>query len=329
MSLTVHLPAILTSRGKRTSPDVKARLYAILNELDKHSLASPVFAGTLFERLEAKNAKWEGRGQDDLDELVRHSGGVARLREDILDRIEGYLPPSDVVVDLVESRMPVGQITGANLWEANQVCRKYVQKGTNPRFEHFIRESLNGHIQSDGDLLLSVAKMVEFLKDDYDPFAKRVANGLISRAGKLNEMIFERALIREGIGAKGTAYEVTGTKSNGDMVFYCNNTRPRSQLYAEVKSYGARERLLRGLQDLNGKDAVGVGFFTDASEFNPTRTQDFINTGTLAIYMPDATYSALHGDSKARQSKRNQAFYRRLSDFPSDVVHFTSVGALP
>ena len=96
-----------------------------------------------------------------------------------------------------------------------------------------------------------------------------------------------------------------------------------------MKSYGARERLLRGLQDLTGKDAIGVGFFTDASEFNPVRTQDFINANTLAIYMPDATYAALHADSKARLSKRNQRFYRTLSTFPADILHFTRTGQLP
>ncbi len=328
MSLTNHLPAIISSKG-RTSKPVERRYRAILVELDQYSASAPIFAESLFRAVESQDGQWIDKIPGDLDVLVSHASEVAGLRQDILDRIEGYLPPSEVVVDLVESLMPGGKIVGANLWDANQVCRQYVLRGTNPRFEHFIRETLTQYILANGDLQLPLDAMVSFLKDDYDPFAKRVANGLISRAGKLNEMILERALISAGIGALGSAYDVTGTKSNGDMVFYCNNTKPRCQIYAEVKSYGARERLLRGLQDLNGKDAIGVGFFTDASEFNPTRTQDFINANTLAIYMPDATYSALHPDSRARPSKRSQAFYRRLSSFPADIVSFTKSGRLP
>lgn len=329
MSLTVHLPSIVTSKG-RTVPRVRARFHSLLSELDKYSAAAPVFAGKLFADVEATDPEWNGKISGDLDLLVKHADTVPGLRQDILDRVEGYLPPSEVVIDLVESLMPGGKIIGANLSDANLVCRKYVQKGTNPRFEHFIRDALAAHLlQPSGDLQLSVGKMVDFLKYDYDPFAKQVANGLISRAGKLNEMILERALISAGIGAEGSSYSVTGTKSNGDMVFYCNTTVPHKHLYAEVKSYGARERLLRGLQDLTGKDAIGVGFFTDASEFNPVRTQDFINANTLAIYMPDATYAALHPNSKARLSKRNQQFYRMLSAFPGDILHFTSTGQLP
>lgn len=328
MPLTAHLPAIVASKG-RTAPRVQARFLALLSELDKYSVTAPVFAGKLFADLEALDPEWDGKITGDLDLLVKHADAVPGLRKDILDRIEGYLPPSEVVIDLVESQMPGGKITGANLSNANLVCRQYVQKGTNPRFEHFIRDTLTPHLLPSGDLQLSVGKMVDFLKDDYDPFAKQVANGLISRAGKLNEMILERALISAGIGVKGSTYEVTGTKSNGDMVFYCSTTVPHKHLYAEVKSYGARERLLRGLQDLTGKDAIGVGFFTDASEFNPVRTQDFINANTLAIYMPDATYAALHADSKARLSKRNQRFYRTLSTFPADILHFTRTGQLP
>lgn len=329
MSLTVHLPAILTSKGGRTTSRVRARFHAVLAKLDSYSATAPVFAGKFFADLERMDPKWDGKISGDLDVLVKHADAVPGVRRDILDRIEGYMPPSEVVIDLVESLMPSGKITGANLSDANFVCRKYVQKGTNPRFEHFIRDTLTPHLLPSGDLQLSIGDMVDFLKIDYDPFAKQVANGLISRAGKLNEMTLERALISAGIGGKGSTYAVTGTKSNGDMVFYCTTTVPHKQLYAEVKSYGARERLLRGLQDLTGKDAIGVGFFTDASEFNPVRTQDFINANTLAIYMPDATYAALHADSKARLSKRNQRFYRTLSTFPADILHFTRTGQLP
>jgi len=326
--LRQHLPKLLELRG-RTSPSVRNRLSDILTALEAYSALEPVFAEALFSDLERKGEASADKYSEGLDELVLFAGAVTGLRKDILDRIEGYLPTADVIIDFVESQVQNGKITGASLWEANQICRKYVLKGTNPRFEHFLRETLSSHIHPGELIEMTVAEMVAFLKDDYDPFAKRVANGLISRAGKLNEMLLERALVNEGVGLKGVAYDVTGTKSVGDIVFYCKNTKPQSQLYAEVKSYGARERLLRGLSDLSGKDCIGVGFFTDASEFNPTRTQDFINTGTHAVYMPDATFEALHQESTKRVSKRNQPFYRKLSLFPKDILHFVKSGQLP
>lgn len=327
--LKKHISMLIELRGGRTSPAVRDRLTDVLTELEKYSVSAPVFAETIFSDLAAKGVASADKYSDGLDELVRLAGAVAGLRKEILDRIEGYLPTADVIIDFVESQVQSRKITGATLWEANQICRKYVQKGTNPRFEHFLRKTLSAHINSSDLIEMSVAEMVDFLKDDYDPFAKQVANGLISRAGKLNEMLLERALVNEGIGSKGVAYDVTGTKSVGDIVFYCKNTKPQSQLYAEVKSYGARERLLRGLSDLSGKPSIGVGFFTDASEFNPTRTQDFINTGTHAVYMPDATFGNLHQESTKRVSKRNQPFYRKLSSFPKDILHFVKSGQLP
>ena len=322
------LDKLLESRGRISSP-VRKRLSDILSTLDTCSPSEPIFAEALFAKLEAKGIASAEKYSDGLDELVRRAAVITGLRKDILDRIEGYLPPAEVIIDFVESQVSGEKISGATLWEANQICRRYVQKGTNPRFEHFIRDALSTHIQPDELILMTITDMVSFLKDEYDPFAKRVANGLISRAGKLNEMLLERALVNEGVGEKGVAYDVTGTKSQGDIVFYCQNTKPQSQLYAEVKSYGARERLLRGLSDLAGKDCIGVGFFTDASEFNPTRTQDFINTGTQAVYMPDQTFLELHSDSTKRVSKHNKPFYRKLTSFPSDILNFVRTGQLP
>ena len=323
-----NLDKLLESRRRISSP-VRERLTDILTALNSCSPSKPIFAETLFANLEEKGSASADKYSDGLDELVRCATVVTGLRKDILDRIEGYLPPADVIIDFVESQVSGEKIRGVTLWEANQICRKYVQKGTNPRFEHFIRDALSTHIQHDELIHMTITDMVSFLKDEYDPFAKRVANGLISRAGKLNEMLLERALINEGIGEKGVAYDITGTKSQGDIVFYCQNTKPQSQLYAEVKSYGARERLLRGLSDLTGKGCIGVGFFTDASEFNPTRTQDFINTGTQAVYMPDQTFLELHADSTKRVSKNNKPFYRKLTNFPSDIHDFVRTGKLP
>lgn len=329
MPMIELLPQILNNRAGRTSATVQERFRRILSALDAVTQAAPVFVDALLLNVADGNEDEAAKLGKDLDEIVQLAGNIQGLRARILSLIIGYLPKPDVVIDLVESNVQGGSITGANIWEANQICRQYVERGINPKFEHFIRNVLAPHIQDGDRLSLTVPEMIDFLKENYDPFSKQIANGLISRAGKLNEMLLERSLVNQGIGNRGVDYDVTGTQSQGDMVFYCSSTTPRRQMFAEVKSYGARERLLRGLQDLTGKDAIGVGFFINASEFNPNRTQTFIDTGTLAIYVPDTTFANINPASLARLSRQNQPFYRRLSDFPADIIHFVRNGRLP
>ena len=106
---------------------------------------------------------------------------------------------------------------------------------------------------------------------------------------------------------------------------YCDTVKPRATLLVEIKSWGARERLLRGLNDIS-PPKVGVGFFNDASEFNPERTNLFLATQALAIYLPQTTYAAIDATARARQNARGTTFYRPLGQFVADMRTFTECG---
>ena len=71
---------------------------------------------------------------------------------------------------------------------------------------------------------------------------------------------------------------------------------------------------------------IGVGFFNDASEFNPNRTQDYLGTQALAIYVPKATLSDIADASRKRVNGRGAAFYRPIEDLLNDAVAFTKKG---
>lgn len=329
MNLADHFETLSASRELSFSHNERTCIQILLSELERYSEGNPIFADDLFATLEVENIRELKTVKKTFDHLVEASSKLPDLQKSVLERIEGYLPKADVIIDLVESMISTKKIDGQSLWEANQKCRIFVEKGILPRYERFIKRSLACHVINDNTIKLSIEEMISFLRNDYDPFATGLSNGLVSRAGRLNELLLERALANEGIGTKGIDYDMTGKKSQGDMAFYCAKVKPPAQLFAEIKSYAARERLLRGLQDLSGKIAIGVGFFTQPSEFNPARTQTYIDTGAVAIYLPDTTYDDVSDDSKQRVSKKNKPFYRKLSAFPGDMKHFISIGELP
>jgi hypothetical protein len=242
---------------------------------------------------------------------------------EIFDLTAQFMPSVPTVIDLVERQL--GAIGGGNLAAANVVCAEIVVNIIRPRYGSFLRRALHAHIDAGTDLLsLPVDDLVSFLLGDYRTFVKAQEQGLISKVGGLNEAILARGLTNSGL-VRGTDFDVTGKRGNGDLAVYCNVTVPRVRLLVEVKSYGARERLLRGLQDID-PPKVGVGFFNRANEFNGERTTQFLGTQSLAIYMPRGTYDGLDEPTRARTNHRGSRFYRPLDDFVADIRSFTQRG---
>ncbi|MBX5463848.1 MAG: hypothetical protein IRZ28_22515 [Steroidobacteraceae bacterium] len=240
----------------------------------------------------------------------------------LFDSTAEFMPGTKTIVSMIETRLGQ-QIVAQNLSEANRACIEIVDNIVRPRYASFIRRELKDYIDAATDRLsMQVEELVPFLLEEYRVFVKQQDQGLVSKAGGLNEAILVRALTNEGL-VEGDHFEVTGTKSRGDLAVYCN--APRTTLLVEVKSFGARERLLRGLQDIQ-PPKVGVGFFTQANEFNAERTQQFLDTQALAIYMPEATYAALDDVARARQNLRATPFYRPLNQYPGDMRAFTERG---
>lgn len=256
------------------------------------------------------------------DEDLKH---VTRLYPQLLPKVTGFYPHADAVVHLVEDQLGCS-IVGANLTAANLACKKIIDDITKPRHDRFLKEILGPHTSSG---LVSVAEqqLINLMYDHYADFVREADNGLVSLAGRLNEKLLQRALINEGL-REGTDVYPTGTDSEGDLVIAFAGNPPK-QLYVEIKSYRARERLLRGLQDINNPNKVGVGFFVDHAEFNARRTTTLIASHADAIYLPDDTYNLISADSKASIGKNQNRFYRLLTNFPGDMKQFAASGALP
>jgi hypothetical protein len=237
---------------------------------------------------------------------------------DFLLRTEGYLPRAPAMMALVRHQLG-GAINSANLSAANEVCSGIVDGVLGPRLRKFIKETLH----PDGDFKpLGQAELLEFLTGPYAQYAKAEANGLISRAGSLNE-----ALVREAIVSAGLHDAIqTGTEGNADIQIVTKALNPPQILSIEVKSYGARERLVRGLHDCK-EPKVGVGFFNKPSEFNADRTTQLRGTNASAIYLPETTFSALDENPRSRQNDQGGQFYRSLSCFGSDMKLFSQMGA--
>ncbi len=259
-----------------------------------------------------KLALHDARGvtKDNLDSLFEH---FPRL----LLSTEGYLPRSLAMMAIVADRLGV-PIKSENLSAANEVCSEVVNEVMGPRLRRFVRETLgsDGHVAPLGE-----DGLISFLTGPYAQFAKAEANGLVSRAGSLNE-----ALVREAIKAAGLLDAIqTGTEGNADIQIVTKSMNPPQILSIEVKSYGARERLIRGLHDCKAPK-VGVGFFNKSSEFNSDRTSLLLATNASAIYLPELTLSGLDGVTRARQNSHGGQFYRPLGRFGSDMKQFAHIG---
>lgn len=235
---------------------------------------------------------------------------------DLIRLTEGYLPKTEAVMAIVAHRL--GEpISSQNLELANECCSRLVNEVSAPRLRRFIRETVteNGLFKP-----LNEAELIAFLVGPYAQYAKASSSGLVSRAGSLNE-----GLIRQALEAEQVTALKTGTEGNADVQIVAPALGPPQTLNVEIKSYGARERLLRGLQDCN-TPKVGVGFFNKASEFNGSRTSQLLGTNASAIYLPAPTYAALEQTTKERQNAQGGTFYRPLSRFGSDMKAFVISG---
>ena len=259
----------------------------------------------------------------------KHLRDFIQQKPEYLEKITGLFPKADTIIDLVEKK--AGRITEDSLDQANLLCRDIVVSIAQPILEDFIRRSLDQYLDAETQQVnVPIAALTQFLLEEYSEFSRGAGNGLVSIAGKINELLLARAMLNAGL-MLGRDFKMTGTDSDGDIVIHAH-AGTQENLGVEVKSYHARERLLRGLQDVRSPK-IGVGFFKNAAEFNPQRTVTLLQAQPAAIYMPAATLSLL--DPKSAQQKTNDkvAFdsklYRPLERYVSDVSSYVKTGILP
>ncbi|MCC6597773.1 MAG: hypothetical protein IT559_03175 [Alphaproteobacteria bacterium] len=263
---------------------------------------------------------------DARPETVRkHLRSYLDIRLDDIRHVTGLFLSAGTIIRLAERDL--GPISGETLSAANTHCKDTVDGISRPRHARFIAGRLADY--ADGEAFrVPQAALVDFLFDEYVGFIRESDNGLVSIAGSLNEAIFIRGLTNGGL-AEGHDIIKTGTRSDGDLKIQHHGARGVELLYVEIKSYAARERLLRGLQDIQHPLKIGIGFFNNPAEFNPGRTDTLLAAGPLAIYMPQATWAALHPDSRAKVTRLGDFLYRPLEMFVADMQGFVRAGRLP
>lgn len=257
----------------------------------------------------------------------KHLKTLISTRPEFLEKIVGFYPSPETIINLVESRQ--GVVVESNIDASNQACRLIVQGIAKPIVHGFVKESLAEHI-SGSQIGVELDQLLTFLLDEYSEFSRGAGNGLVSIAGSINELLLIRAMKNGGMVDK-TDFTRTGTESEADIVVH-SRAGSRMNLGVEVKSYHARERLLRGLQDVTG-NKVGAGFFKDAKEFNAKRTKTLLQAGPAAIYMPYATLSKVESAAVGFTTNETIAFrsqlYRPLERFVTDMKYFNAHEKLP
>lgn len=244
-----------------------------------------------------------------------------------LGTVQGLLPTADAVIDLAEREMGEA-VSEKNVSQANRNCAAIVGRVAEPVVREFVSTGLEKFLHGE-ELRVPLRDLMDFLLGEFASFTKGAGNGLVSIAGTINEKLLVRCLLEKGLGPD--EFQQTGKNSESDILIHARGG-VRANLGVEVKSYHARERLLRGLRDIE-RPKVGAGYFIDAGEFNAARTQLLLQTSAAAIYMPGETLARV--DPVARDMTTNDRaafgsrFYRPLERFASDMKHFVETGELP
>ena len=243
-----------------------------------------------------------------------------------LSKIIGFYPTSSTIVSLVEQNRQE-RVVQENLYESNKEAKRIVDGITIPLVGNFIQDALGSYVVK-SELKIPLQKIIDFLQTDYFEFNAQSGNGLRTIAGSVSEQLLDRLLTNHGMVAKKD-YKKTGRNSKADFIVYSSN---KKQLSIEVKSYHARERLLRGLQDITG-EKVGFGYFTDPREFNAHRTITLIQSGAAAIYLPKHTLNMIESSARDQITTRpismNSKFYRPFEQFATGMLYFSKNGKTP
>lgn len=257
--------------------------------------------------------------------VKKHLKAYMDIYPEAAQYVTGIFPSASTIIKLAE--IDLGPISGETLATTNEHCKKTVDGIAKPRHAKFLTEKLSSFI-ADGNVHIPQNELVGILYDEYATFIREADNGLVSIAGTLNEAIFIESLLNAGL-KNGHDMVKTGQKSDGDLKVQHHGKKGVEILYVEIKSYAARERLLRGLQDIQSQNKIGIGFFNNPSEFNPKRTETLLAAGPLAIYMPRATWEKVSDESKTKLTRMGDLVYRPLDMFVDDMKGFVENGRLP
>lgn len=284
-------------------------------------LIDPSEIYALFPKISETTTK--GKIKDAMDQNFHFVGLVADI-----------FPHTETILNATEKELG-SPVAGETLVQANIIAKNLVDKLINSFIRKFCESSLgNDFDKATGQVSTSFQKLNSQLLTPYKKYLTQLDNATISIAGTLNQSLLVRALRNSGLSdtQENRTFSETGKKSEGDIKIYHVGTGKGGNkiLNIEAKSYAARERLLRGLTDIQNPK-VGVGFFNDPTEFSRTRVQLLVTSAQAqAIYMPLQTYTALKAEAKKVAHTSTGRVCRILeSEFTQDMTAFKVKGEIP
>lgn len=303
----------MTKKSKPSYPDAFSAIFS------KASVHHPIWVDAVFADSSLPNVADETK--------KKHLRTYIESNPPELEKLLGFYPSATTIISLVEIKLGT-KIVETNLYESNKIARDIVKNITEPILERFISSGL-AHNISNNQLSIGLSPLIDFLASDFSEFLAAQGNGLVSIAGTVNEFLLSSAMTNGGM--TNTDFQKTGKNSDADFMIY-SSAASRYQIGIEVKSYHARERLLRGLQDIDGHK-IGFGYFINPQEFNAHRTRTLLQTEAMAIYMPAETLANVEPSAKALTTNSRIAFgskfYRPFEQFVTDMKYFCVNGTLP
>ena len=256
-----------------------------------------------------------------------------------LGYVPDFVPDADLFILLTvrEMKNVSKKISEKNLVEANKKAQELVTKHTDTFYDKFLDELDQGNPtplltnSTKPDFSFSRDDLKNKIKNEIADFITRRHNSLVSIAGTVNELLLVKAL--EDAGLKKETHFIHKPSSELGDISIENTGGVGDALRVEVKSYKARERLARGLKEIQSENKIGVGFFNDHAEFTKGHTLKLLRTGASAVYLPKVTMARIAEDALAipvsTMAAAGSRLYRELETFASDMQYYNEHGTLP
>ncbi len=273
---------------------------------------------------------------DQLAEIAKLSVNVTRKKLNqafaknpkIIYQLTNFVPRAESLLSVARSELGC-EVTPNNFLILNKICKKWLDDITNIVHRNFLKNTLEKNIKNKS-VVIDLDELNNFLLNEYSEFMLGVNNSLVSLTGTSTENIIIIGLESSGL-LLGNDFFRKGKGFDADLkiVSKVKKSRGDDALFVEVKSFYAKERFSVALSSIKSNCKVGVGFFVDHREFNPSSTKKYLEIGVMAIYMPDETYNQVDMVSKQMLASHQSNLYRPISIFCSDMKSFNSTGLIP
>jgi hypothetical protein len=171
---------------------------------------------------------------------------------------------------------------------------------------------LGFHGQTSAQLYANIGPILDYLNTE----VHAVSPIAIGTTGSILELLCEYGLKAAVEGTKATVNRMPQQwKWLGDFSI----SGDPFNLVVTCKSFKAKERLLASGSGSALSPTVGWGAFDDPTEFTASRIASYSYRGFVAIYMPEATRTALHEDARDLKNINGRPFIRARETLVADI----------